>query len=82
MLAEGGDSPDLYEHLRTTTYDVAVFVGFQSPVTCFGIRHLPDATRVFFAPGERDVAASLRIHSAVVDRAERILVSTESSGGG
>lgn len=79
VLAEGGDSPGLYEHLRTTAYDVTVFVGFHSPVTCFGVRHVPEGTRVFIAPGMRDVAAAnLQIHRASVDRAERLLVSTES----
>ena len=79
VLAEGGDSPDLYEHLRTTAYDVTVFVGFHSPVTCFGVRHVPESTRVFIAPGMRDAAAAkLQIHRAAVNRAERLLVSTES----
>jgi glycosyltransferase involved in cell wall biosynthesis len=78
VLAEGGDSPALYEHLRTTAYDAIVFVGLHSPVTAFGVRALPESRRVFLVPGTHDLSLDLAIHDTALSRAERLLVCTDT----
>ena len=78
VLAEGGDAPTLYDHLRATPYDATVFVGLQSPVACFGIRVLPEDRPVFLVPGAIGATPALRIHEFCLGRAERILVCTET----
>lgn len=79
VLAEGGDSPELYEHLHDTPYDLTVFVGAHSPVTCFGMRSLPDSRRVVLVPGGPDAATLwLRLHDETFERPERVLVCTEA----
>lgn len=77
VLAEGGDAPGLYEHLRTTAYDAAVFVGLHTPITSFGLRALAEGCRAFLVPGRHDAAVDLAIHDQSLARAERILVCTE-----
>ena len=62
VLAEGGDAPALYDHLRTTAYDATFFVGLESPVTCFGTRALPPGRRAFLLPGGHDTARPLELH--------------------
>ena len=79
LNAEGGDSPGLYHHLRTTPYDVTVFVGVHTPVCYSGVRALPDRRPFVLVPGTRDEhVLRLRIHDEAFERAERILVCTES----
>lgn len=76
VLAAGGDSPALYQHLRDSVYDVVVFVGLQSPVAVFGVRSLSDRQRVCVIPGRYEPLLASSIEP-VLDRAERILVVTE-----
>jgi glycosyltransferase involved in cell wall biosynthesis len=79
VRAEGGDSPELYRHLREAAYDLVVFVGFHSPVTCWGVRSVPEGRRVVLAPAAGpDRTLWLRIHQEVFDRAESIIVCTET----
>ena len=76
VLAEGGDAPGLYEHLRTNSYDAVVFVGLHTPVTCFGVRALTERQRFFLVPGQSDIAITLTVHEVALARAEGILVCT------
>jgi glycosyltransferase involved in cell wall biosynthesis len=79
LAAEGGDSPDLYSHIRSTPYDVVVIVGYHSPVAYWALRALPDERRVLLAPASRDDNTLwLRIHDELFERAERFLVVTDS----
>jgi glycosyltransferase involved in cell wall biosynthesis len=79
LNAEGGDSPELYDHLRATPYDVTVFVGFHTPACYSGVRALADGHRCVLVPGSRDEEVLwLRVHDEVFQRADRILVCTES----
>jgi glycosyltransferase involved in cell wall biosynthesis len=79
VRAEGGDSPELYRYLNETSYDLVVFVGYQFPATCWGIRSVPDERRAVLVPAARPEAALwLRIHDEVFERAERIIVTTEA----
>jgi len=80
VLAEGGDSPALYEYLAGTPYEVTVFVGLHSPVSCFGAQALPDGRRAAVVPGAYE-AARLAVHDSVLDRVERVLVCTEAERG-
>lgn len=81
VLAEGGDSPALYEHIRTSPYDAVVFVGLHSPVAYFGMRALADDRRAFLVPGGvHECVGGLKIHQATMARAEKILVCTEGEG--
>ena len=78
VMAEGGDSPALYEHLESTPYDLVVFVGHHSPLALSGPRAL-DRRRFVVVPANRHEATlALRIYDELFDRAERILVCTES----
>jgi hypothetical protein len=79
VSSEGGDAPELYDHLRTTAYDLVVFVGYHSPVAYSGVRAVGDNRRLALVPATRDDATfGLRVHDDLFDRAERILVCTES----
>jgi glycosyltransferase involved in cell wall biosynthesis len=79
VRAEGGDSLELYRHLRSHPYDVAVFVGYHSPASCWGVRAVPDECRVVLVPGARDESTLwLRIHDGIFERADKILVCTDS----
>ncbi|MDQ1493104.1 MAG: hypothetical protein QOJ23_5618, partial [Actinomycetota bacterium] len=77
VLAESGDAPALYDHLRVGAYDAVFFVGLHSPVTYFGMRALAEGRRAFLVPGGHDAADVLSLHMATLARAERILVCTE-----
>ena len=78
VKAEGGDSPALYSHLVETAYDVTLFVGLHSPVTCFGLAALPGTGRALVVPGQYDPGIALTIHGPGLARAERFLVCTET----
>jgi hypothetical protein len=79
VLAEGGDSPELYRHLRETPYDLVVFVGLHSPATYWGARAVPEGRRVMLVPATADEdLAWLDIHGDTLQRAERIIVATET----
>jgi glycosyltransferase involved in cell wall biosynthesis len=78
VLAEGGDAPTLYEHLRGTPYDATLFVGLHSPATYFGLRALPDGRRAFLVPAHHDATLGPGVHDRSLERAERILVCTET----
>jgi len=79
VLAEGGDSPDLYRHLQETPYDLVVFVGLHSPATYWGARAVPDGRRVMVVPATVDEdVAWLGIHRDTLQRAERVIVATET----
>jgi len=79
LNSEGGDAPELYDHLRSKRYDLTVFVGYHTPATYHGVRVLPDDRRVALVPASRDDSTAwLRIHDEIFERAERILVCTES----
>lgn len=78
LIAEGGDSPALCEHLRSTPYDLVVIVGHHSPLTRSAVRALPPRRRLVVVPANRhESTLGLRVHDEVFDRAERILVLTE-----
>jgi glycosyltransferase involved in cell wall biosynthesis len=78
LLAEGGDSAKLYQHLRETPYDVVVFVGLHSPATYWGVRAVPDQRRVMLVPATTDEdLAWLGLHAETLQRAERLVVGTE-----
>jgi glycosyltransferase involved in cell wall biosynthesis len=80
VLAEGGDAPELYDHIGSTTYDFTVFVGLHSPVTCYGLRAVPANRRTLLVPGSYE-AAVLRIHDECLDRVDRVMVCTEMERG-
>jgi glycosyltransferase involved in cell wall biosynthesis len=78
LLAEGGDSPELYRHLRQTRYDLLVFVGLHNPVTYWGAKALPDDRRMMLVPATTDEdVIQLGVHNETLERAERLIVSTE-----
>lgn len=78
LLAEGGDSPELYRHLRETPYDLVVFVGLHNPATYWGARAVPEGGRVVLVPATTDEdVAWLGIHAETLHRAERLVVATE-----
>ena len=79
LASEGGDAPDLYDHLRSHPYDLIVFVGYHTPVAYCGVRALGDDQRVVLVPaGRDDGSAWLRLHDDLFERAEGFLVCTES----
>lgn len=79
VRAEGGDSDELYQHLSTTSYDLVVLVGTESPAACFGARHVPPQTRVVLVPATLDDRTlPFTVHDAAFDRAERIIVWGET----
>jgi hypothetical protein len=79
VLAEGGDSPALCEHLASTSYDLVVLAGHHSPLALSAIRALADRQRVVVLSANRHSGTlRLRIHDETFERAERILVCTES----
>jgi hypothetical protein len=78
LLAEGGDSPELYRHLRETPYDLLVFVGLHNPATYWGARAVPDGRRVILVPATTDEDIIwLGLHGETLQRAERLVVVTE-----
>ena len=78
LLAEGGDSPELYRYLRKAPYDLVVFVGLHSPATYWGARAIPDGRRVMLVPATTDEDVTwLGLHAETLQRAERLVVVTE-----
>jgi hypothetical protein len=78
VRAEGGDSDELYQHLSTSSYDLVVLVGIDSPACSFGCRHIPRDTRIVLVPATMDDRALLfRTHDEAFERAERIVVWSE-----
>ena len=78
LLAEGGHSPSLYDHLGHDDYDVVVFVGLHSPATYWGARALPRERRVVLVPSTMDRRVlSFGLHTETVLRADQVVVFTE-----
>lgn len=78
IFSEGGYSPELYEHLRDTRYELIVVIGYHSPGAYWGVASLPDDQRIVLVPAARNTATlALAAHDELFSRAERILVCTE-----
>lgn len=77
--AGGGRSPALLAHLRRSPYDMIVFAGVDHAATHDGIGEVDDACRVVVAPLARgDQQLALPVHDAVFERADAVVVSTET----
>lgn len=78
LVAEGGDAPDLYTFLRAMPYDVVVIVGLHSPAAYWGVKNLPDDRRLVLVPAAvEEELIWLELHSATLERAERVVVFTK-----
>jgi glycosyltransferase involved in cell wall biosynthesis len=79
VRSEGGNSNQLYEFLRSSSYDAVVFIGYKPASTYFGIKYLPKTTRVVVvAMASEDPLLDLDIYDSVFDRAECFLVISQA----
>jgi glycosyltransferase involved in cell wall biosynthesis len=78
LLAEGGHSPELFQHLRQTAYDLVIFVGLHTPATYWGAQAIPEGGRMILVPATTDESVIwLGLHGKTLERVERVVVSTE-----
>jgi hypothetical protein len=82
VRARGGESPRLLEHLAGGAYDCVVFVDSQMAATALGARAVAANTRVVLLPMARNEPTfHLPIYDSSFERAERILVTSETERG-
>lgn len=77
--ASGGNSPDLFSHLREVKYDLVVFAGYSFASTRFGLDYVPASTKVILLPLAREEPLFwMPTYDSVFSRPDRILVTTRT----
>lgn len=77
--AAGGDSGDLFAHLKENGYDVVIFAGYKFASTKFGMALVPPSTRVVLLPLAKDEPLLwMPTYDAVFSRPDRILVTSQT----
>lgn len=75
--AEGGHSPELYEFIRKSSYDVYVFAGFKPASTCFGMAEVPAGRKaILLTLATRGPLLDSRSYDGAFARADGFLIVT------